>query len=131
MLAAPITMKRVTTILGLAAIVIVIVSGVLLRRAQMELIAPLQAILEADLRNRGIEIEVGYDGWLAREVLVFSLENVTSAHGPEDVFRVLLDYARAMRDKRFQECQVLADLFSQPVKQNCRHNIVGWSARCR
>ena len=66
---------------------------------------PLQKVIVDDVRNAGVEAKAHY-GNVGLSVLVFDLRNVSSTVSRADVFRVFLQYAKAMKEKRFDKVQL-------------------------
>ena len=66
---------------------------------------PLQSVIVDDLRNAGVEAKAHY-GDIGLSTLVFDLRNISSNNSRADVFRVFLQYAKAMKDKRFDTIQL-------------------------
>lgn len=62
---------------------------------------PLQNVLTADSRNRVVSARAHFGGWIDTNALVFDLTDVSAKAARIDVFRVFLQYAEAMKNRRF------------------------------
>src|SRR5208337_3100754 len=62
---------------------------------------PLQRILDADPRNQVVKAQAHFDDWISSNTLVFDLTSVSGNATRMDVFRSFLQYAQAMKDRRF------------------------------
>jgi len=62
---------------------------------------PLSEVLEADTRNSGIEINTHYRNYLQPTILVIDVKTVSLDKSPLDVFRVFLQYASKIKEKKF------------------------------
>lgn len=58
-------------------------------------------VLESDPRNEGIRVVARYQNYVVFSTLVVDIKSVDGDKAPADVFRVLLQYAEAMRDRSF------------------------------
>ena len=63
---------------------------------------PLQRMLVADPRNHVVRAKAHYDGWIDTHSVVFDLTDVAGDSSQMDVFRVLLQYARELKDHQYQ-----------------------------
>jgi len=63
---------------------------------------PLQRVLASDPRNAPIKEHARYDGWFDVHTLVFDVDDVTGEASRMDVLRTFLEYAEAMKDRRFK-----------------------------
>ena len=66
---------------------------------------PLQQVIADDARNKGVEAKAYY-GNMGLSILVFDLTNISSGNSRADVFRVFLQFAKALKDKRFESVQL-------------------------
>jgi hypothetical protein len=67
---------------------------------------PLARVLESDGRNTGISASAHFGRYIDTSVLVFDLEGVSPTSAPIDVFRTLLQYAAAVKDKRYSRVEL-------------------------
>jgi hypothetical protein len=63
---------------------------------------PLNKVLLSDPRNNVVQARARFDGWVDSSTLVFELTDVKGEASQMDVFRVLLQYAREQKDRRFE-----------------------------
>ena len=68
---------------------------------------PVDAALGMDSRNSGIEITVHYQSYISPTVLSFDLRSLSGQNSMADVFRVLLQSAKALREHEFQRVELL------------------------
>lgn len=59
------------------------------------------AVLDSDPRNNGIEVVAHYELYILPSVLVFDLRVVSPTNSPADVFRILLQFAQAQKERSF------------------------------
>jgi len=73
--------------------------------AIMGLNAPLQQAMTrtiaSDPRNGGVEVSVHYRNYVERSTLVYDVRSVDGDKSMADVFRVLLQFAREVKDQHF------------------------------
>jgi len=62
---------------------------------------PLQNVLATDPRNQVVKAQAHFDGWIDLNTLVFDVTGVSTTATRMDVFRSFLEYAEAMKDRRF------------------------------
>jgi len=62
---------------------------------------PLQRVLLNDPRNHIVQATAHFDGWVDTHTVVFDLTDVSGEASSTDIFRVLLQYAQAQRDNRY------------------------------
>jgi len=62
---------------------------------------PLQHVLSTDPRNQPVKASAHFDIWVDTSTLVFDLTGFSGGASRMDVFRVFLQYAEAMKDRRF------------------------------
>jgi hypothetical protein len=62
--------------------------------------APLNSIVSSDSRNAGIKVSASYQWMINPGVLVFSVDETSSA-SPADVSRILLQYAERLEGRKF------------------------------
>ena len=66
---------------------------------------PLQKTIADDARNKGVEAKAYY-GNMGLSILVFDLTKISASNSRLDVFRVFLQFAKALKDKRFDSVQL-------------------------
>ncbi len=66
---------------------------------------PLQKTIADDARNKGVEAKAYY-GNMGLSILVFDLTKISASNSRLDVFRVLLQFSKALKDKRFDSVQL-------------------------
>ena len=64
------------------------------------------AALDEDSRNDGIEIDVHYGNYVDPDTLVYSIDAVDSDTAPIDVFRAFLQSAEALKDSRYETVEL-------------------------
>ncbi len=79
---------------------------------QVTLQKPMQRVLLSDSRNTGIQVSVHFNHWIDNGVMVYDLRSVSVQSSQMDVFRVLLQYAEAQKNHRYQ--RVVLAAFGQP-----------------
>jgi hypothetical protein len=94
------------------AILIASVSGAIWMYNQVALQKPMQRVLLSDSRNTGIRVSVHFNHWIDNGVLVYDLRSVSAQSSQMDVFWVLLQYADAQKNHRYQ--RVVLAAFGQP-----------------
>jgi hypothetical protein len=62
---------------------------------------PVEAALAIDSRNQGVQVRVHYHNYLDPTVLSFDLRDVSGQNSMADVFRVLLQSTKALREHDF------------------------------
>lgn len=60
-------------------------------------------VIKGDIRNDGINISVSYGNYFNSSVLVYDLRSIEGSKSPADVFRVFLQFADKMKNKKFDE----------------------------
>lgn len=68
---------------------------------QTALQKPLENVLTSDPRNKVVFAKAHFDGWVNTGTIVFNLTDVAGNSSQADVFRVLLQYARALKDQKY------------------------------
>jgi hypothetical protein len=63
---------------------------------------PLAQVLSDDSRNDGIEVRAHFGSYLQSGILFFDLTSVGTGKAPADVFRVLLQFAAAVKEREFK-----------------------------
>ena len=64
---------------------------------------PLQDVLSGDPRNKGIEASSHFGSYVDSRLLIFDIKAVDAEKSPADVFRVLLQFAEAVRGRHFDK----------------------------
>lgn len=97
-----ITMKKLFWFFG---IILVIICGIYLYNyATIEY--PTTSKINEDSRNEGVSINVHYKNYVLTNTLVFNLKNVSEDKSPADVFRVFLQTASILKDKKFAKVEL-------------------------
>ncbi len=68
--------------------------------------SPMNEVLADDPRNEGISVKAHFGSYLQPSLLVFDLQEVSGDKSPTDVFRVLLQFAAAVQEHRFETVQL-------------------------
>jgi hypothetical protein len=69
----------------------------------LNLSMPLNNVLEQDSRNSGIVLSAHYENYINPSVLVIDVKNIEGTKSAADVFRLFLNYADEMQEKRFEK----------------------------
>jgi len=64
---------------------------------------PLQRVFLADPRNHVVKAKSHFDGWVDSHSVVFDLTDVADEASQMDVFRVLLQYAKELKDHQYEQ----------------------------
>jgi hypothetical protein len=96
----PKTLSRV--LVAVSGVLVVVVCGVWAFN-YLSVDRPLRQVLSTDERNHVVKAEAHYGGWVNPNTLVFDLTDVSGSATRMDVFRALLQYAEAMKDRNFTE----------------------------
>ena len=70
---------------------------------------PMHEILTGDSRNVSIELSTHYDNYIDPSALVINVQTAGDSSTPADVFRILLQYASQLKDKRFEKILLQAE----------------------
>jgi len=70
------------------------------------IIRPVYQAIHSDPRNTGVTVWVHYDKFLNTRALVYDLRSVSAKNSMADVFRVLLQSAKAVRAHRFERVEL-------------------------
>jgi hypothetical protein len=97
--------RLVRTLISATVLVTVIVGGVVAWN-HVSLQAPMQAAIDDDPRNAGIEVRVHYKHHLMPGTLVYDLREVGLDKAPIDVFRVFLQFAAEMKGEQFDNVEL-------------------------
>lgn len=62
---------------------------------------PLSKVLESDSRNSGVNVKAHFKGYVQPSILAIDVQSVSGSNSTGDVFRVLLQYASQIKDKKF------------------------------
>ena len=68
----------------------------------------LQHVIVADPRNQSVQARAHYDGWIDLNSVVFDISDVSPKASRMDVFRCFLQYAEAMKERRFKRVVLAA-----------------------
>ncbi|MCK4734295.1 MAG: hypothetical protein KAT65_17710, partial [Methanophagales archaeon] len=63
-------------------------------------------VLEDDPRNSGIEVSVHFGNYVNPSILIYDLESVSDTNSMADVFRVFLQFAERMEEKKFEAIEL-------------------------
>ena len=73
---------------------------------QFQLQSPMNDVLEMDYRNNEIEVSVHFGNYVNPSILVFDLKSVSTQKSMADVFRVFLQFAEAMKERKFDTIEL-------------------------
>jgi hypothetical protein len=88
------------SLIGALLLLGAVVGGIWLYN-ESDLDKPLHRVLVADPRNHVVQAGAHFDGWVDTETVVFDLNDVSGDASNLDVFRVLLQFAQALKDQRY------------------------------
>src|SRR5450759_4131820 len=95
------TANRSRNLLILAAVLIVIFVCCVWVFNYFSVNRPLHQVLTSDPRNKVINAHAHFEHWIDPSTLVFDLIDVSGNATRIDVFRALLQYSQAMKDRHF------------------------------
>lgn len=72
----------------------------------LTLVHPITSKIYEDDRNVGVSFNVHYKNYVQKNTLVFDLKSVSSDNAPADVFRVFLQTASILKDKKFEKVEL-------------------------
>ena len=72
-----------------------------IENARLQTVA--NGVVEADIRNSGIDVSTYFRDSFNQSTLVFNLTGVSASKSRLDVFRVLLDFSKALEEKQFEQ----------------------------
>jgi len=67
---------------------------------------PMNDVIEKDPRNKGVEVSVHYKTYINPSVLVYDLRAISGTNSKADVFRILLQFADKMKDRKFDKVEL-------------------------
>lgn len=67
---------------------------------------PLSGVVNGDSRNKGLEMRAHWGNYVSPATLVIDMRNVSGENSPADVFRVLLHYAEAMKERDYESVEL-------------------------
>ncbi len=91
--------RRILAAFGTFAVAVSVVFGV----NYIVLQKPMVDVLKTDPRNKGVVISAHYGSYINPSELVFDLKSISDLNSPADVSRVLLQYADALKEKKFEQ----------------------------
>jgi hypothetical protein len=97
-------MMKKSMILGLTIVVLGICGTYAINYFQLQ--SPLNSAIKSDPRNNGIDVSAHYGSYMNPSTLVFDLNKVSGSNSSADVFRVLLQFAERMKEKRFDDVEL-------------------------
>lgn len=98
--------RRLVRYLVSATVLVAVIAGGVVAWNHMTLQAPMQAVIDDDPRNAGIEVRAHYKYHLMPGTLVYNLREVSLDKAPIDVFRVFLQFAAAMKGEQFESVEL-------------------------
>lgn len=81
-------------------ILLLIVAGAIYGYNYFNLQSPMNDVIESDYRNKGIEVTVSYENYVNISIIEFDLKEFKNKKRI-DIFRVLVQYAKEMKDGDF------------------------------
>ncbi len=61
----------------------------------------MSAVLSGDPRNKGVSVSVHYENYINPSTMVYDLKDISGTNSKVDVFRVFLQFADKMKDRKF------------------------------
>ncbi len=86
---------------GLVLILLIIAAGIIFALNYFQLEKPMTDVLKNNSSNKGIKISVYYDNYINLSKIVISIKGISGQNSRADVFRVFLQFAEKMKDKKF------------------------------
>lgn len=96
-------MKRYLVVMTLVLVMVGGLGGSLLAS---DVAAPMEKVIADDSRNSGIRIDAYYHTFFDRSVLVLDVISIEGSKTPMDIFRIVLQYAQAMKDVPFRKVEL-------------------------
>ncbi len=84
-------------------VIAILAGGAWVAVPNLELKSAMDEVRSADPDNVGVHVSVHYSNYMDRSKLMYDLRDVDGDVAPIDVFRVLLQFADKVQDKRFDE----------------------------
>lgn len=91
-------MKKI--FIALPIILLIIIAAIWLWN-YLSLQQEMNAVVEKDYRNSGIDVSVHYGFYINSNELVYNLTSISGSKSPADVFRVFLQFADQIKEKEF------------------------------
>ena len=63
--------------------------------------SPMSDVLSGDPRNKGVSVSVHYENYIDPSTLIYDLRDVSGPNSKMDVFRVFLQFADKLKDRKF------------------------------
>jgi hypothetical protein len=101
------TSKRKISLLLLIPAIFVGLIAVIYSWNYLSVQSPMNTVLSADVRNKGVEVNTHYQNYISPSVLIYDLKNISGNNSKADVFRVLLQYADQMKGNKFEKVILL------------------------
>jgi hypothetical protein len=86
--------------------IILLVIGAVFAINYISLQSIVDAKLSSDYRNEGVKISIHYKNYVQFTSLVFDVKKVDGKNSPADVFRVFLQSASSLKDKRYSKVEL-------------------------
>lgn len=67
---------------------------------------PLSQVIKSDARNTGITMRAHFGSYVVPSILVLDIRNVSGEKSAADVFRLFLQYANRVKDKKFDTIEL-------------------------
>lgn len=93
------------SIIIISSLIILAVAGIYAMNF-CQLQSRMNAVLKDDYRNSGIEVSVHYSSYPNPSTLIYDLKAISGSSSPADVFRVLLQFAEKVKEKKFNTVQL-------------------------
>lgn len=62
--------------------------------------SPMAKVLNADPRNKGVNVSVHFGKYINPSEIIFDLRDVSGSNSPADITRILLQYAQELKEKK-------------------------------
>lgn len=87
-------------------LIVILLFGIIYLFNFLSLNQPTQNHTKSDSRNIGINFELHYKAYIFPNILIFNLKDVSSENSSADVFRVFLQVASSLKDKKFKTVEL-------------------------
>jgi hypothetical protein len=117
---------RAIVVLVAGLIVLAVSSSMLVALNYVLLQRPMADVIRGDPRSAGVDVAVSYGKYIDASILVYDLRSVDRTASVADVFRVLLQFAERMRERRFDWVELR---FRGTMKFKLRGDFFRWLGR--
>ncbi len=94
--------RKARLLLGVSVLSLLLIAGGVWTYNKTIVQQPLERVLLSDPRNQVVDVHARFDGWVDFATINFEITGLSPNASKADVFRVLLQYAAAQKDKTFE-----------------------------